>query len=126
MGVSKRDRVMQIVTCLGQLGLLWGIYFACNTLVTMTGLPIPANVLGIVVLFSCLCLGVIKMEQVGRVADFLLRHLVFFFIPVAVGLMEWGDVFYKFGLILLAAIVISSIAPFLVVGFLTLRLQRKP
>jgi holin-like protein len=78
------------IKCLGQLALLWGLYLLSDSLVALTDLPVPGNVLGIVILFSLLCLGVIRIEQVEEVADFLLKHLMFFFIPIVAGLMEWG------------------------------------
>lgn len=87
--------------------------------------PLPGNVLGVVVLFTLLCLGVVRLKHVERTADFLLRHLVFFFVPIAVGLMEWGEVFRNYGMVLFVAILISSLLPLLSVGFLTLLLHRK-
>lgn len=116
---------MRIVKCLGQLGVLWGAYLAGKWLTEALALPVPANVVGVVLLFTLLCLGVVRLEHVAETADFLLRHLVFFFIPIAVGLMDWGGVFYQYGLVLLAAVVVSSALPFFTVGFLTLALHRK-
>ena len=55
----------------------------------------------------------------------MLKHMVFFFVPVAVGLMQWGGVFYEYGWILLIAIVISAILPLLTVGLLGRALRRK-
>ena len=109
----------QTLRLLVQIAVLGGIYWSCQLFVTLTGLPVPANVLGILVLFVLLCCGVIKEEQVAMAAGFLLRHLVFFFVPIAVGLMLWGEVFYDYGLILLAAILISSLLPLLTVGWLS-------
>ena len=108
-----------------QAALLWLIYWSCSWFVTWTGLPVPANVLGIVVLFSLLFFGVIKEEHISDAASFLLKHLVFFFVPVAVGLMQWGEVFYNYGLVLFAAIVISALLPFFSVGFLAQFLQNR-
>lgn len=108
-----------------QTALLWGIYWVCNRFVQSTGLPIPGNVIGVAVLFTLLALGVVKLEHVQEAADFFLKHLVFFFIPIAVGLMDWGAVFYDYGLVLLVAIVASSLIPFWAVGFITQRLHRK-
>ncbi len=114
----------RIVKSLGQFGVLWGVYFGCARLVDWLGWPIPANVLGVVVLFVLRCLGVVRLEHVEGVADFLLRHLVFSFVPIAVGLMDWGEVFARDGAVLLAAILVSSLLPLLAVGFLTLFLHR--
>ena len=55
----------------------------------------------------------------------MLKHMVFFFVPVAVGLMQWGGVFYEYGWILLIAIVISAILPLLTVGLLGRALRRR-
>ncbi|WP_027190976.1 CidA/LrgA family protein [Fundidesulfovibrio putealis] len=117
--------MMKVFRLAAQTALLWGIYWVCNRFVQATGLPIPGNVIGVAVLFSLLCFGVVKLEHVQEAADFLLKHLVFFFIPIAVGLMDWGPVFYDYGLVLLAAIVASSLIPFWAVGFITQRLHRK-
>jgi Putative effector of murein hydrolase LrgA len=109
---------------LAQIALLALIYAAAKYFVELTGLPIPANVLGIVILFTLLASGIIKERHVSDAAGFLLKHLVFFFIPIAVGLMTWGEVFYDYGLVLLAAIVISSFLPLLTVGYLVQYLQK--
>lgn len=110
---------------IAQVALLWLIYWSCNWFVTWSGLPVPANVLGIVILFSLLFFGVIKEEHISDAASFLLKHLVFFFVPVAVGLMQWGEVFYNYGLVLLVAIVTSAIIPFCSVGLLAQFLQNR-
>ncbi len=109
---------------LGQLGLLTAIYLAGNRLVLWAGLPIPGNVVGIILLYALLNLGLVRLDQVQEAADFLLRHLVFFFIPVAVDLMNWGGVFYRYGLVLALAIILSTILTFLGTGFIAQWLQK--
>ncbi|MCL2123551.1 MAG: CidA/LrgA family protein [Desulfovibrionaceae bacterium] len=116
---------MQTLKYCGQLGMLWGISLLGGYLASLTDLPIPGNVLGVVILFSLLCLGVIKVEQVEGMADFLLKHLVFFFIPIVAGLMEWGTMFREHGPALALTIVASSLATLFVCAWLTLALRRK-
>lgn len=117
--------VTQTLKALGQLAILWAIYQGSTWFVAAVGLPIPGNVVGVMLLFALLCLGVIKLQYVELAADFLLKHLVFFFVPVAVGLMEWGQVFYDYGLTLFAAIVISAVLPLLAVGGITQILNKR-
>jgi len=114
----------QTIKALGQLALLWAIYRICDWFVTTTGVPIPATVLGVMALFLLLLSGIVKPHHVQDAADLLLRHLVFFFVPIAVGLMEWGGVFYEHGLVLLAAILVSTIVPVVVIGLASQRMQR--
>ena len=94
--------------------------------VRLLEMPVPGNVLGIMVLFLLLSAGVVKERCISEAASFLLRHLVFFFIPVAVGLMNWGEVFYDYGWVLLGTIVGSTALPLLVTGWLAGVLRRKP
>ena len=101
---------------LWQMAILAGLFWGSDWLVRTVGLPVPGNVFGIVVLFFLLLTGVIKEQQISTAANFLLKHMVFFFVPVAVGLMQWGGVFYEYGWILLAAIVVSTLLPLRVVG----------
>ncbi len=119
-----RILVKQTLTLVFQIALLWLIFEACKHIVALTGIPIPANVLGIVTLFLLLCFGVIKEKHIAEAAGFLLKHLVFFFVPIAVGLMQWGEVFYTYGWVLLAAIGISALLPLLGVGWFIQSLRR--
>ena len=111
---------------LWQTVVLAAIAWLADYAVTVLDLPVPGNVLGIMVLFLLLSAGVVKERWISEAASFLLRHLVFFFIPVAVGLMNWGEVFYDYGWVLLGAIVGSTALPLLVTGWLAGALRRRP
>jgi Putative effector of murein hydrolase LrgA len=93
--------------------------------VALTGLPIPANILGIIVLFTLLCTGVVKERHIGQAANFFLKHLALFFVPIVVGLMVWGNLLYEYGLLMLLAIAVSSLLPLLAVAWLATRLSRE-
>lgn len=101
-----------------QLILLVAVCWVGNQIALLSGLPIPGNVFGMILLFGLLCLGVIKLQYIQEAADFLLKHMLFFFVPLAVGLMNWGRLFYDHALVLAAAVVIGAVVPFWVVGFL--------
>jgi holin-like protein len=120
-----QDKAMQTIKHLCQLAVLWGIYLLSDYIVLLADLPVPTSVLGIIILFGLLCLGVIRIEQVEGMADFLLRHLVFFFIPIVAGLMEWGGMFREHGLTLAFAIVGSSLAVLFVCAWLARVLYRE-
>ena len=115
----------KFVRIVWQTALLFAIYQGSLWVVRVTGIPVPANVLGILVLFCLLLSGVIKEEHVQEAATFFLKHLVFFFVPVAVALMNWGEVFYQYGWVLLAAIVVSALLPLAFVGRLAQYLQKR-
>ncbi|WP_371381123.1 CidA/LrgA family protein [Sporomusa aerivorans] len=104
--------------------LLWIIYWLGNQITALSGLPIPGTVFGMVLLFVLLLSGIIKLHYIQAAADFLLKHMLFFFIPIAVGLMDWGAVFYEYGVILTVALLAGAVLPFFTVGILTQLLQR--
>lgn len=115
-------RLFQLVW---QSALLWAIYRASCWLVDTFAIPLPGNVVGVVALFALLCMGVVKLDHVSYAADFLLRHLVFFFVPITVGLTELGGVFRAHWAVLLLAVLASSLVPFWLVGFVTQWLHRR-
>ena len=68
------------------------------------------------ILFGLLSSGIIKEQWLVAAANPLLKHLAFFFIPIAVGLMEWGDLFTQKGHLLFMPLVISTFVALLVTG----------
>lgn len=54
------------------------------------GLPVPGTVIGILILLGALVALRRVPEPLGRVADFLLAHLNFFYIPAGVGVMVYA------------------------------------
>lgn len=109
--------IIKALRFVAQVTVLWVIFWFGNQIERLFHLPIPGNVIGMVLLFLLLLGGIVKLEHIQEAADFLLKHLVFFFIPFAVGLMNWGGFFYQNGLVLAATIVLSMLIPFGVIGF---------
>lgn len=89
--------------------MLWLIYQVGSVIVQFLHIPIPGNVLGMLILFMSLVTGVIKLEWIEEAASFLLKHLVFFFIPITVGMMTLGSTFLHHGLPLLIILIGSAI-----------------
>ena len=100
----------------GQVGLFWAIFAVSNVVVTRLHLRVPANIVGMLLLFALLCAGIVRERWVSLAAGVLTRHLAFFFIPVAVGLMDCGGLLWPVAHWLLLAILISSVAGMAVSG----------
>lgn len=108
----------KVLKLVAQTILLCAVYWVGDQIALVSGLPIPGNVFGMILLFGLLCLGVIKLQYIQEAADFLLKHMLFFFVPFAVGLMNWGQMFYDHALVLAAAVIIAAVVPLWIVGFL--------
>ena len=73
---------------LSQFLIILGFTLAGEALQRIVPLPIPASVYGIVLLFSALCLGLVKVEQVKEAGGFLTSILPILFVAPAVGILE--------------------------------------
>ena len=70
-----------------QLVIVLAICFMGDILHDSLNLPIPGNILGMLLLLVLLLTGILKLSMIEDVSNFLLKHLSFFFIPAAVGLI---------------------------------------
>lgn len=91
-----------------QLFFLWLINEIGYLIVDILEVPIPGNVLGLVILFGLLMSGVVSLKWVEEASSLLIRHLAFFFIPIAVGLMNFGPLFIQNGISLFIIIAGSA------------------
>ncbi len=71
-------------------------------------LPIPASIYGLILLLAALKTGLVKLEQVKEVGNFLTGIFPLLFVPAAVGVMElWGELGEMMIPILLAIIPVT-------------------
>ncbi|MEG6584234.1 CidA/LrgA family protein [Dendrosporobacter sp. 1207_IL3150] len=110
--------MLKIVKFILQTAFLWIIYWSGNQITQMFSLPIPGNVVGMILLFALLMVGIVRIEHVEIASSNLLKHMSFFFIPLAVGLMNWGDLFLQHSLVLTLAVIVSAVITFLTVGYI--------
>lgn len=97
---------------------------AGETLVLLSGIPVPGPVLGMLLLLSWLFLRGGAAEAVGRTADTLLSHLSLLFVPAGVGVMlHWERVREHWQALALALVIGTLIT--LVVTALTLAGMRR-
>ena len=76
---------------LRELGIILGVLFAAHIIQSITKLPIPSAVLGMFILLILLLTGIVKVEMVEGVSNFLLKYLTFFFLPAGIGIMTEFD-----------------------------------
>jgi holin-like protein len=107
---------MRYLRIAAQIAALAAIFHLGSFAVERLHLPVPGNVLGMLMLFGLLCTGVVKESWMADGAGLLTRHLSFFFIPIVVGLIDWAGLLVEVGLRLLVALVASSLAGLFVTG----------
>ena len=96
---------------LSQFLIILGFTLTGEALQRLLPLPIPASVWGLALLFTALCLGLVKLEQVKAVGGFLTSILPILFVAPAVGIVEYWDLLSSrllgLALILLATTVLT-------------------
>ncbi|MCI5732045.1 MAG: CidA/LrgA family protein [Eubacterium sp.] len=86
---------------------------------------IPAGIYGLVILFLCLCFGVIKLDQVEGAADFLIEIMPLCFIPAGVGLMTRWAQLQSLLLPVLISLFVVTVLVMVATGFATQYLVRR-
>ena len=72
--------------------IILGIYLIGELISKSFSLPLPGNIIGMIILLILLCTKVIKVEKIESISTFFLDHLAFFFIPAGVGLISSFDI----------------------------------
>jgi holin-like protein len=107
---------------LRQVALLLLIVFIGDILNRVFKIPIPGNILGMILLLIALLTGIIKLHQIEEISKFLLDYLSFLFIPAGVGLLSvtgvLKDSWYFLLLIAIITTVLVMAVTSLVVQFL--------
>lgn len=98
-----------------QCAILFGCLAVGELIVHLSGIPLPASVVGMLVLTLLLELGWVKLSWVQGMSDFLVANIGFFFVPAGVGLMlHFGVIKASFW-----PIAVSTIASTLIVLVVT-------
>ena len=112
-----------------ELAGLWAINKVGYLAVAKLHVPLPGNVAGLLLLFTLLCTRIVPVRLFERSSALLARHLAFFFVPIAVGLMDLGPTVISQGWLLLFVLVASAAVGLCVTGWLAQllsRLKRQP
>lgn len=77
---------------------------------------VPGSVIGMMLLFSALCLKIVKPERVKPVAKFLCDNMALFFVPAGVGIINALDILAEYWQAVLVACAVSTVIVIVVVA----------
>lgn len=95
-----------------QIGIIFTICWLSTVVEKVIPFPLPASVIGMILLFLLLLTGLLKIEHVREKSDFLLANMAFFFIPAGVNVINYLDILQANWLPLLIICVITTILTF--------------
>ena len=115
----------KLVIIISQLAFLALINRLGYMLAHGLSLHLPGNLVGMLILFALLSGRLVRLEWIQEGASILTRHLAFFFIPIAVGLVAFKEVFVQNGFAILGTLIVSATAGILLCGFIAQALKEK-
>lgn len=95
-----------------QIGIIFTICWLSTVVEKVIPFPLPASVIGMILLFLLLLTGLLKIEHIREKSDFLLANMAFFFIPAGVNVINYLDILQANWLPLLIICVITTILTF--------------
>jgi holin-like protein len=91
-----------------QIALLLAIWLASEGLVRMTGCPIPAGILGLLIVLALLVSRRISPRSMRRGANWFIADMLLFFIPAVPAILDHHEFFGWLGLKVLAVILLGT------------------
>ena len=91
-------------------------YYLGEVVSYLIGGFIPGSVIGMLLLFLALTLRLLKPDNVRGAARLIVKNMAIFFVPAAVGLMVYADLFVHSLPLILIAIGVSTVATIISVG----------
>jgi holin-like protein len=108
-----------------QILALLALNFAGVWIVGTLALPIPGNLIGMMLLYALLALGIVRLSWFEAAGGFLIRHLAFFFVPITVGLMDAGSLFADRGVGIILTLAASAVIGVMLAGWISQLLLRE-
>lgn len=99
------------------LGLLWSMLYAGKALAWLVPIGISESIWGLLLLFSGLVCGVVKLDWVLPASRPLLCYMTLFFLPICAGIVEQTDVLLTHIQALVVANFLSAVLSLVVIGY---------
>ena len=74
-----------------EIGIIFGLCLVGEGIAMILPLPIPGNIIAMLVLLVCLLVKWLKPRHIEHVSQFLLQNMAFFFIPASIGILKNFD-----------------------------------
>lgn len=103
----------KIITIILQILFIHIFLFLGSAVKAIIPIPIPAAMVGLLLLFLSLLLGIVKLEWVEQGGNWLLAELLLFFVPSAVGIVNYEEMLSWQGFI---SVLLIGLSTFIVIG----------
>lgn len=108
-----------------QIMALFAFAKLMNVLAAFLHLRIPGTILGILVIFLLLHFNIIKLKWIELGAVYRLENCRFFFIPSAVGVIDYGTLLSQSGTSIVLVVLLSTFVVMLSTGMMTQMIAKR-
>ncbi|MGE6256488.1 CidA/LrgA family protein [Heyndrickxia sporothermodurans] len=108
-----------------QILILCIFTYIMGEIATFLHLKIPGSILGLVLLFILLQMKIVKLKWIEIGGNWLVAELLLFFIPSAVGIIQYKHLLLDNGLKIIAVIFISSTIVMVCSGLLAEKMAKR-
>ena len=119
------NTLMRTIRVIGQILILYIFYYIGVFIVEMTGLPLPASILGLVLLAFCLKMKWVKVDYIREGAGFLIAFMTLFFIPPIVGIIDYPQLLSVEGVLLIGTVFVSTLFAILISSKISEIIEKK-
>ncbi|UOD34637.1 CidA/LrgA family protein [Deferribacteraceae bacterium V6Fe1] len=98
------------------LTIIFLFLFLGDSITYLTKIPIPGNVIGMILLTISLKIEIIKLNSVKPAADILVKNMAFLFVPPGVGIMIYFDLIKTEFIPIFLSYIFSTLAVLYAVG----------
>ena len=123
LGETVRGTI--VMKFLRQFAIILFVSFLGEILHILIPLPVPASVYGLLLMFTALCTGILKQEQVREAADFLIEIMPVMFIPAAAGLLDAWPVLQAIWIPVILITAVTTVLVMVVTGRVTQHMIRR-
>jgi len=117
--------LLRVVRIIVQIGILNIYYYMGVGIVSYLHIPLPGSVVGLLLLALSLIFKIMKVEYIQDGAGFLIGILTLFFIPATVGVIDYPELMSITGLLIILAVIASTLISIYVTGLLTQIIEKK-
>lgn len=96
--------------------IILGCVFLGEIFIALTKLPLPPSVIGLLILFTALQTGVVKLQSVQALAKTLLDYLVLMVVPACISIMQYLGIIRADLWVLIVATAVSTMLVLVSVG----------
>ena len=72
--------------------IVFGCLFLGQVIVGLFDLPLPPSVIGLILLFLALQVGLVKLATIEKLAKVLMDYLVLLVVPACISIMQYLDI----------------------------------